>query len=275
MRIDSHQHFWKYNSVKDAWITDDMKVIQRDFMPHDLLHLLEENNLNGCVAVQADQSEEETEFLLQLAEENDFIKGVVGWVDLRADNVEERLKHYSKYKKIKGFRHIVQGEADENFLLQEDFCSGIAQLEKYNFTYDILIFPKHLPVAIEFVKQFPNQKFVIDHLAKPDFKQNDFSIWEKGIREIVSCPNVYCKVSGMTTEANWKNWKVEDFTYCLDVVTREFGMNRLMYGSDWPVSLLASNYQESIGIAQRYFAAFSEADQEKFWGANAIHFYNL
>jgi L-fuconolactonase len=275
MRIDSHQHFWKYNSVKDAWITDDMKVIQRDFMPHDLLPLLEENNLNGCVAVQTDQSEEETEFLLQLAEENDFIKGVVGWVDLRADNVEERLKHYSKYKKIKGFRHIVQGEADENFLLQEDFCSGIAQLEKYNFTYDILIFPKHLPVAIEFVKQFPNQKFVIDHLAKPDFKQNDFSIWEKGIREIASCPNVYCKVSGMTTEANWKNWKVEDFTYCLDVVAREFGMNRLMYGSDWPVSLLASNYQESIGISQQYFAAFSEAEQEKFWGANAIHFYNL
>jgi L-fuconolactonase len=275
MRIDSHQHFWKYNSVKDAWITDDMKVIQRDFMPHDLLHLLEENNLNGCVAVQADQSEEETEFLLQLAEENDFIKGVVGWVDLRADNVEERLKHYSKYKKIKGFRHIVQGEADENFLLQEDFCSGIAKLEKYNFTYDILIFPKHLPVAIEFVKQFPNQKFVIDHLAKPDFKQNDFSIWEKGIREIASCPNVYCKVSGLVTEADWNNWTEADFTYCLNVVTEAFGINRLMFGSDWPVSLLAASYVQSCDIVENYFLKFSTEEQDRIWGKNTLVFYNL
>ena len=275
MKMDSHQHFWKYHPDKDSWITDDMKVIQRDFLPNELLPLLKESAVHGCIAVQADQSEAETEFLLQLAQENDFIKGVVGWVDLRSDNVEERLKHYSKYKKIKGFRHIVQAESQDDFLLRDDFCKGIAQLEKYNFTYDILIFPKHLPVAIEFVKQFPNQKFVINHLAKPNFKQIDFTQWEKGIREIASCPNVYCKVSGLVTEADWNNWKVEDFTYCLDVVTREFGMNRLMFGSDWPVSLLASNYQESIGIAQQYFAAFSKSDQEKFWGTNAIRFYNL
>ena len=275
MKIDSHQHFWKFHPVKNAWITDDMKIIQRDFMPNDLLPLLKENNLNGCVAVQADQSEEETEFLLQLAEENDFIKGVVGWVDLRAENLEERLEFFSKYKKLKGFRHIVQAESQDDFLLRADFCKGISMLEKYNFTYDILIFPKHLENTLEFVKQFPNQKFVIDHLAKPDFKQFEFSEWEKGIRAIAQYENVYCKVSGMVTEADWKNWKAEDFTYCLDIVALAFGMNRLMYGSDWPVSLLAANYQESIGIAQQYFASFSKVNQEQFWGRNTMHFYHL
>ena len=274
-KIDSHQHFWKYHSVKDAWISDDMKVIQRDFLPVDLLPLLEENGIDGCVAIQADQSEEETFFLLELAQNNDFIKGVVGWVDLRGDNLESRLHHFSKYPKLKGFRHIVQAEANENFLLQEDFCNGIAQLEKYNFTYDILIFPKHLDVAFDFVKKFPNQKFVIDHLAKPDFKQADFSEWERGIRKIASCPDVYCKVSGLVTEADWKHWKTRDFTYCLDVVTEAFGINRLLFGSDWPVSLLAATYKESFSIVEHYFSRFSKEEQNKFWGINAIEFYNL
>ncbi len=274
-KIDSHQHFWKYHPVKDAWITDDMNVIQRDFMPQDLLPLLQENNIDGCVAVQADQSEAETEFLLQLAAENDFIKGVVGWVDLRAENLEERLNYFSKYPKLKGFRHIVQGEPEDDFLIKADFCKGIVRLEKYNFTYDILIFPKHLPYALELAKRFPNQKFVIDHLAKPDFKQTDFSVWEKGIRAIAQCDNVYSKVSGLVTEAHWKHWKAADFTYCLDVVIEAFGLGRLMYGSDWPVSLLAASYQEAIGIVKQYFASFSKEDQEQFWGRNAIHFYHL
>lgn len=275
MRIDSHQHFWKYHPVKDAWISDEMKVIQRDFLPADLLPLLQENHIDGCVAVQADQSEEETLFLLQLAKENDFIKGVVGWVDLRRENLESRLEYFSQFNKLKGFRHIVQGETDDNFLLQEDFCTGIAQLEKYNFTYDLLILPKHLPVAFEFVKKFPNQKMVIDHLAKPDFKQTDFSEWEKGIRNIATCPNVYCKVSGLVTEAEWNNWTESNFTHCLNVVTEAFGIDRLLFGSDWPVSLLAANYSETLGIVERYFSVFSETDQEKFWGGNTMHFYHL
>lgn len=275
MKIDSHQHFWKYHPVKDSWITDDMKVIQQDFLPNDLLPLLKENNLDGCVAVQADQSEEETEFLLQLAEENDFIKGVVGWIDLRAENLEERLEFFSKYKKLKGFRHIVQGEPEVDFLLRDDFCKGIAMLEKYNFTYDILIFPKHLENTLEFVKQFPNQKFVIDHLAKPDFKKFEFSEWEKGIRAIAQYENVYCKVSGLVTEADWKNWKAEDFTYCLNVVSQAFGMNRLMYGSDWPVSLLAASYVQSCDIVEHYFSKFSSKEQDRIWGGNALNFYNI
>lgn len=275
MKIDSHQHFWKYNPVKDAWITGDMKVIQRDFMPSDLLSLLQENNIDGCVAVQADQSEEETKFLLELANENDFIRAVVGWVDLRADDLEERLEYFSNYKKLKGFRHIVQAEAQDDFLLRTDFCNGINKLAKYNFTYDILIFPKHLPYALEFVKQFPNQKFVIDHLAKPDFKQTDFSVWEKGMRAIAQYENVYCKVSGMVTEADWNNWKGADFTFCLDVVTDAFGINRVMYGSDWPVSLLAASYAEAANIVHSYFSRFSLEEQSKVWGGNTVSFYNL
>jgi len=274
-KIDSHQHFWKYHPEKDAWISDDMKVIQRDFLPKDLEPLLKANHIDGCIAVQADQSEEETYFLLQLATENYFIKGVVGWVDLCGQNLESRLEHFAQFDKLKGFRHILQGEVDENFVLREDFCSGIAKLEKYNFTYDILILPKHLAVAFEFVKKFPNQKFVIDHLAKPDFKNQEFSEWEKGIRKIATCPKVYCKVSGLVTEAGWNNWTESEFIHCLNVVTKAFGINRLLFGSDWPVCLLAANYTQTMEIAENYFSTFSEIEQEKFWSGNTVEFYNL
>ena len=275
MKIDSHQHFWNYHPVKDAWISDDMKVIQQDFMPADLLPILQENHIDGCIAVQADQSEEETHFLLGLADENDFIKGVVGWVDFRANNIAERLQYFSQFKKLKGFRHIVQGESEDDFLLREGFCNGIAQLEKYNFTYDILILPKHLHYAAEFVKRFPKQSFVIDHLAKPNFKGNNFSDWEVGIAELATHKNVNCKVSGMVTEADWNNWKTEDFSYCLDVLVDNFGIDRLMFGSDWPVSLLAASYEQSSAIVKDYFSKFSKEDQDKIWGGNAIKFYNL
>ena len=275
MKIDSHQHFWNFHPVKDAWISDDMKVIQQDFMPADLLPLLHKNDIDGCIAVQADQSEVETHFLLQLAEENDFIKGVVGWVDFKSENIGERLHYFSQFEKLKGFRHIVQGESEDDFLLSDDFCNGISQLEKYNFTYDLLILPKHLKYAAEFVKCFPRQNFVIDHLAKPNFKENDFSDWEKGITELALHKNVYCKVSGMVTEADWQHWKAADFNYCLDILVRNFGIDRLMFGSDWPVSLLAASYEQSTAIVKNYFSKFSKQDEHKIWGANAMKFYNL
>jgi L-fuconolactonase len=275
MKIDSHQHFWKYNPVKDAWINEEMKVIKRDFLPSDLKPLLLENQIDGCVAVQADQSEDETRFLLDLAKDNSFIKGVVGWVDLCAENIEERLEYYNKYEKLKGFRHIVQGETDIDFMLSERFQNGISKLVKYSFTYDILILPKHLENAAKLVTKFPEQKFVTDHLAKPDFKNKDFSNWEKGIKAIAQFPNVMCKVSGLVTEADWNNWTASDFTYCLDVVTEEFGIDRLMFGSDWPVSLLAASYTASCDIVEDYFSKFSKTDQDKFWSKNAINFYDL
>lgn len=275
MKIDSHQHFWKYNPIKDAWITKEMKVIQKDFLPTDLKPLLIENQVDGCVAVQADQSEKETRFLLDLAKDNDFIKGIVGWVDLCAENIDERLEYFYKYKKLKGFRHIIQAEADLDFMLSERFFNGISKLEKYKFTYDILIFPKHLENAAKLVERFPNQNFVIDHLAKPDFKNKEFSEWEKGIKAIAKYPNVMCKVSGLVTEADWNNWTATDFTYCLDVVTEAFGIDRLMFGSDWPVSLLAASYADSCDIAEQYFSKFSKGDQDKFWSKNAINFYHL
>jgi L-fuconolactonase len=275
MKIDSHQHFWKYNPVKDAWIDDQMKVIRRDFLPADLEPLLVENQFGGCVAVQADQSEDETLFLLDLAKNSPFIKGVVGWIDLGAETIGERLQYYTKYEKLKGFRHIIQAEADMDFMLQEKFQNGISKLEEYNYTYDILIFPKHLENAAKLVAKFPKQKFVIDHLAKPDFKNKKFEEWETGIRTIAQFPNVMCKVSGLVTEADWNNWTAEDFTYCLDIVTEVFGINRLMFGSDWPVSLLAASYAESCEIVEDYFSKFSKSDQDKFWSRNTIDFYQL
>ncbi|WP_026727646.1 amidohydrolase family protein [Flavobacterium denitrificans] len=275
MKIDSHQHFWKYDPVKDAWITDEMKVIKRDFLPADLEPILFENQFGGCVAVQADQSEEETFFLLDLAKDNPFIKGVVGWIDLCDANIEERLGYYAQFEKLKGFRHIIQAEADIDFMLQPKFQRGISQLAKHNFTYDILIFPKHLENAAKLVANFPEQKFVIDHLAKPDFKNKEFTDWENGIRAIAKFPNVMCKVSGLVTEADWNNWTATDFMSCLDVVTEVFGIERLMFGSDWPVSLLAASYAESCEIVEDYFSKFSKTDQDKFWSENAFNFYHL
>lgn len=275
MKIDSHIHFWKYHPVKEAWITDDMKVIQRDFLPNDIALILEENAVDGCIAVQADQSETETHFLLQLAEENDFIKGVVGWIDFKASNLEERLNYFSQFKKLKGFRHIVEVESDTDFLLNTDFCNGIGKLSKFNFTYDILVSAAQLKTVAAFAEKFPEQLFVIDHLAKPNIKNADFAIWEKEIKAIATYPNVHCKVSGLVTQADWSCWKNDDFTYCLDVVTAAFGIERLLFGSDWPVSLLAASYNQSTKILRDYYSRFSLEEQKAFWGSNAVRFYNL
>lgn len=272
--IDSHQHFWQYDPVKHGWINEDMAVIRKDFLPVDLQPLLKQNNISGCVAVQADQSEEETDFLIQLAKENSFIKGVVGWVDLRAENVRERLIHYHQTKIVKGFRHILQGEKPA-FMLQPDFLRGMAALQEFGFTYDILIFPKHLPAAIELVKQFPQQAFVIDHIAKPFIKKGLIDDWKKGMEVIAQFPNVYCKISGMVTEAGWKTWKKEDFIPYLDVAVDNFGVNRLMFGSDWPVCLVAATYEKMIGLVKDYFSAFSVREQALIFGANASQFYHL
>jgi L-fuconolactonase len=273
-RIDAHQHFWKFDPVRDSWIDETMQKIQRDFLPEDLLPLLQENQFSGCVAVQASQSEDETNFLVNLAAKNDFIKGVVGWVDLRGVTIEERLKHFSSNKIIKGFRHVVQGEADD-FMLRKDFQNGIAALKQFNYTYDILIFHRQLPAAISLVNQFPDQPFVIDHIAKPDIKSGDILSWKKGIEEIAKAENVWCKISGMVTEADWKTWKTDDLKPYLDVIFENFSADKLMFGSDWPVCNVASNYSELVKTLEDYIAQLSSQNQNKIWHENATSFYKL
>jgi L-fuconolactonase len=274
MRIDSHQHFWKFDPVRDAWITDAMKIIQRDFLPPDLEPLLKEKSMDGCVSVQAEQSEVETKFLLQLADQHDFIKGVVGWVDLSSENIADRLDYFRQFKKLKGFRHIVQGEPDR-FLLGQEFCRGIKALTERNVTYDILIYPKQLEATIEFVKLFPNQSFVIDHLAKPFIRTGRLDNWASQIKTLAKFDNVYCKLSGMVTEADWQNWKPEHFTPYLDWVLESFGSQRVLYGSDWPVCLVAASYKQQLTIIDQYVARLSSTEQAAIMGGNAIRFYNL
>ena len=275
MTIDAHQHFWKYDSFKHAWIDDSMSVIRQDFMPSDLEKVYAKNGIDGCLAVQADQTLEETNFLLWLSAKYGFIKGVVGWVDLRADNVNEILEEYCQHEKIKGFRHIVQGESDHNFLLRPDFLRGISFLEKYDFVYDILIFPHQLGAALEFVKRFPHQKFVIDHIAKPYIKDGYFEGWAVLMKEIAKQENVHCKLSGMITEANFNSWTPDQINPYMDLVLNAFGSDRVMFGSDWPVCLVAGEYAQVKRLVTDFISKLSLIEQAQIMGTNAIQFYNL
>lgn len=275
MLLDSHQHFWKFDPVRDSWINDEMSVIQRDFLPADLEPVLVANGFDGCITVQSDQTEAENDFQLKNAETHDFIKGVVGWVDLQADDIEERLEYYSQFEKMKGFRHVLQGENQRDLMLQPKFMYGISKLAKFNFTYDILIFPDQLLYAAQLAAAFPNQKFVIDHIAKPLIKDGKIDGWKEDIQAVAQYENVHCKISGMVTEADWNNWQPEDFTPYLDVVVEAFGVNRIMYGSDWPVSLVAGGYERSLAIVQQYFSLYSAAKQDLIFGENAAAFYNV
>lgn len=275
MRVDAHQHFWRFDPVRDSWITDDMSVIKKDFLPEDLQPLLAENGFDGCVAVQADQSEEQTEFLIGLAEQNQFIKGVVGWVNLQAGNIEDRLRHFSQFKVVKGFRHVLQGEPQRDLMLSSDFVRGIGALKAFDFTYDILIFPDQLIYAKNLAAQFPEQRFVIDHLAKPFIKKGEIKEWTLDIEAIAKLPNVHCKLSGMVTEADWKHWNRGDFSPYMDVIVENFGTGRIMFGSDWPVCLVAATYREVVDIVAYYFSRFSADEQQKVFGGNATQFYKL
>ncbi len=252
-----------------------MQVIQRDFLPKDLQPFLSENECEGSVVVQSDQSEEENIFQLRNADENDFIKGVVGWVDLRAVNIEERLVYYRQFRKLKGFRHVLQGEAKRDLMLDPDFMHGISLLQNFGYTYDILIFPDQLQYVPSLAGALPQQPFVIDHIAKPNIKGGEIHTWKKDIEAAAAFKNVYCKISGMVTEANWHAWKQEDFTAYLDVVVNAFGEDRIMFGSDWPVCLVAATYKQVLGITENYLASFTGDVQEKFYYRNASRFYNL
>lgn len=275
MIIDSHQHFWYYEPVKHAWIDDAMATIRKDFLPADLETVYKEHGVVGCVAVQADQTLDETDFLLKLSTQHNFIKGVVGWVDLRNNAIETTLETYSEYKKLKGFRHVVQGESDPNFLLRSEFTMGISLLKKFDYTYDILIFPHQLGATLEFVKRFPNQKFVIDHIAKPYIKDGFFDGWAVLMKEIANCENVSCKLSGMITEADYKSWSPEQMKPYMELVLEAFGPERIMFGSDWPVCLVAGNYSKVKNLVTDFISTLSSTEQAHIMGINAINFYNL
>lgn len=274
LKVDSHQHFWIFDPVKNNWITEEMEVIRHDFLPHDLKPLLDANGIQSCVAVQAEQSEAETEFLLSLAAENNFIKGVVGWADLCSDHIHERLEHYSQFPELKGFRHVMQAEPP-GFMYKPQFQRGIEALRAYQFSYDILIYASQLDDAIELVRRNPDQPFVLDHIAKPDIKNGEMQAWKKGIETISEFQNVSCKISGMITEADHKNWKKEDIFPYLDHVFEFFGSERLMYGSDWPVCKLAGEYEAVCGLLNDYLVELSLREQEMVWGKNATGFYKL
>lgn len=274
MTIDSHQHFWRYDPARHAWITEPMSPLKRDFLPEELERECDANGIDGSVVVQVEQSEDETHFLLDLAEKYERIAGVVGWIDLRSERVEERLQFFSQFKKLRGFRHIAQAEPDD-FLVGHDFARGIARLREYGFTYDILIYPSQLSAAMRLVSRFPEQRFVVNHAAKPFIKAGSREPWTSHLKAIAQNTNLFCKLSGLVTEADWVNWKPEDILPYLDVVFEAFGPERLMFGSDWPVCLLAADYGQVKRLVETYVLAHASEHRSDIFGGNAIRFYGL
>jgi L-fuconolactonase len=274
MIIDSHQHFWKYSPAEHTWITDDMQVLRRDFLPDNFISILKEKNIEGTVAVQADQSEKETDFLLSLAKQFPFIRGVVGWIDLKDPGVAERLREFSQNSSLKGFRHIVQAEGPR-FLKDPAFIRGVNLLHDFGFTYDLLIYHHQLAEALEFAAQVSNVKIVVDHIAKPSIRTGEKTHWELNIAALATFSNISCKLSGMVTEASWNNWNYEQIEPFIDEVFEAFGADRIMYGSDWPVCLLAGSYDDQFSVVENYISRLTENEKRKVLAENAKRFYNL
>lgn len=274
-RIDAHQHFWQYDPVKDDWITTGMEVIKRDFMPLDLWPLLAQNKIDGCIAVQASQSEAETAFLLKLASEHDFILGVVGWTDLRAPDLEEKLKVYSNEKKLKGFRHILQAEDLRSFLADGQFERGLAILADTPFTYDFLVYHHQLKEILPIARRFPAARFVLDHLGKPDLKSGEIKQWKADLIALGGLPNVYCKLSGLVTEGDWVHWEPSGLAPYLDGCMEAFGTARLLFGSDWPVCLLATSYSQWLSVLESHFDRLTSKEKAQIFGGNAARFYGI
>lgn len=275
MVIDAHNHFWKYDAQQYAWISEKLVTLKSDFYPEHLKPTLDKHGISGCVAVQARHNEFDTTFLLEQAEINPFIYGVVGWLDLTAPDIAQSLDWYVRYPKLVGIRHLIPDENDEKFMLRQDFKRGVALLKEYDLAYDLLLTEKHLPHALTFMEGFPEQKMVLDHIAKPLIKEKKIEPWATYIRALAQNENLYCKLSGIVTEADWLNWQVTDIYPYLDVVFEAFGPSRLMYGSDWPVCLLASNYDRVFELITGYISQLEIQDQKKVMGLNAIQCYNL
>lgn len=275
MKIDSHQHFWHYNPGEFGWINDQMSEIRKDFLPADLKIELDKTGFDGSIAVQARQNLEETAWLLELASGHSFIRGVVGWVDLCSAELTKQLERFTANKKLVGVRHVIHDEPDDNFMLRPDFMKGIGQLHDYGLTYDILIFPKHLPNTVQFVKYFPGQVFILDHIAKPDIKNQVYTPWKEYIEKLAKFPNVHCKLSGMVTEADWKSWKEEDIILYMEIILENFGAERVMIGSDWPVCKVAGQYEKVMDVVRNYIQNLPATEQRAVLGENAQRIYNI
>jgi L-fuconolactonase len=275
MLIDAHQHFWIYDPAEYDWIDDSMAALRRNFLPNDLKLELDNSGFHGSVAVQARQTLEETRWLLELADRSPWILGVVGWVDVRSPDIRSQLKLLCQNSKLVGVRHVVQSEPDDRFLLQPDFLRGVSALEEFDLAYDILICTKHLPVAAEFVKRFPRQRFVLDHLAKPPIRSGAIDFWAQGIKRLAEFPNVFCKLSGLVTEADWERWEPAQIIPFLDVAFESFGADRLMVGSDWPVCLVAASYARAVEVVKAYLLAQKPDHREDVLGGNARRFWRL
>lgn len=275
MRIDAHQHFWSYSAAEYPWIGKGMERLAHDHLPADLAPLAAAEGIGGSVAVQARQSLEESHWLLELADASPLIRGVVGWVDLRSTHVEDQLRAFAEHPKFVGVRHVVQDEPDPRFLLGDSFLHGIGKLATFGLTYDLLLYPQQLPAAAEFVGRFPEQPFVLDHLAKPRIKAGELDPWRQDLKALAAHGNVLCKLSGMVTEAAWQGWKRADFIPYLEVALETFGPKRLMIGSDWPVCTLAAGYPDTIGIVRDFLAPLAAAEREAIEGGNAARFYAL
>lgn len=274
MRIDSHQHFWKYKPQTYNWIDERMQKIRMDYMPADLEPLLHKHRMDGTVAVQALALESDTDFLLDLANTNPCVKKVVGWVDVRAADLSKKIEQWDGQKKLAGFRHISQSEPPKQ-LYDPHLKKGLGLLFEKGYTYDVLVFPEHLQGVYDLTRNFPEQKFVLNHLAKPRIKNREMESWKKDIQRLGKFPNFYCKVSGMVTEADWDGWKQEDFKPYMDVVLETFGPNRIMYGSDWPVALVAASYTQVIDIVESYIDKLTQSEQQKIMGGASAEFYGI
>jgi L-fuconolactonase len=275
LRIDAHQHFWRYQRSEYGWIDDSMAILRRDFLPEDLQRDMTRAGFTASVAVQARQTLEETRSLLALADAYPFIAGVIGWIDLQAPDARAQIEQFGRHPKLVGVRHIVQGEADDWFLLRPEFGRGLSLLAEFDLTYDLLIYSRHLAVASELAARFPAQRFVLDHLAKPDVRGGEIRIWEAGLRKLAACANVWCKLSGLVTEADWGAWTPAQLRPYLDVAFECFGPGRLMIGSDWPVCTLAADYARAMAVVMEYVADRPAVERDGILGANARRFWNL
>ena len=275
MKIDTHQHFWRYNERDYGWMGPGMEALKRDYLPAELAKLLSKTGIDGTVAVQARQCPEESDFLLGLADEYPFIKAVVGWVDLCSERVDDQLERFCRRPRFRGVRHVIHDEPDDRFMMREDFRRGIGKLKNYGLVYELLLFARHLALAAEFVAQFPEQMFVLDHIGKPAIRDGRLRPWANDIRKLARFDNVACKISGMVTEADWESWKPKQLVPYMETVLEAFGHERVMIGSDWPVCTVAATYEEVMETAYDFVGRLSASEQEAIWAGNAQRIYAI